>query len=71
MTVDQSPEIARSSYSWIGAGVTVGTAVAVGFAGENGVALEQAKARAIISPAPANSICFVRIPKTNELSHAR
>jgi len=68
--VDPSPAISRSSHAWTGAGATVGAVVAVGFAVENGVALEQAKARAITSPAAADSIFFISIPKANELFHA-
>tara|TARA_Y100001001_G_C7799351_1_gene235663 strand:- start:80 stop:289 length:210 start_codon:yes stop_codon:yes gene_type:complete len=68
--VDSSPPISRSSHARTVAGVTVEAVVAVGFAVENGVSLEQAKARAITSPTPANSIFFIRILKANELFHA-
>ena len=68
--MDPLPAISRSSHSWTGAGVRIGAVVAVGFAVENGVALEQAKARAITSLAPVNSIFFIRILGANELFYA-
>jgi len=70
LTVGPSPAISWSSHSWTGAGVRIGAVVAVGFAVYNGVALEQAKARATTSPAAADSIFFISIPKANELFHA-
>ena len=68
--MDPLTAISLSSYAWTGAGVTVAAVVAVLFAVENGVALEQAKARAITSLAPVNSIFFIRILEANELFYA-